>query len=330
MGNPSDGFHGKTIALTIQNYWAQVTLRKSDKIRILPHPLYDQTEFSSLSSLYDVARREGYSGGIRLLMGTCKKFFEWCVRYGIALPDRKFSLSYDTNIPRQVGLAGSSAIVSSTFACLLEFYCLSETEFPKELQPQFVLDVEMQELNINAGLQDRVVQIYQGLVYMDFSKNFFDKQGHGVYEYMNARGLPNLFLAYVADPSDSGKIHNNVRKRWIAGDKVVRDAMHQFAEYTDRAKDALKKGDHKTFTSLMKMNFELRRSVYGDACLGKDNLKMIEIANKYGCAAKFPGSGGAVVGSCAVECLGDLMQAYEDAGFVFVKIDPYVPRPRVE
>jgi glucuronokinase len=94
MGNPSDGFHGKTIALTIRNYWAQCTLTQSDKIRILPHPLYDPTEYPSLSSLYDVARREGYSGGIRLLTGTCKKFFEWCVRYGIALPDKKFSLSY--------------------------------------------------------------------------------------------------------------------------------------------------------------------------------------------------------------------------------------------
>ena len=169
---------------------------------------------------------------------------------------------YDTNIPRQVGLAGSSAIVSSTFACLMEFYHLGETEFPKALQPQFVLDVEMQELNISAGLQDRVVQIYQGLVFMDFSKELFEKQGHGNYENMNPQGLPTVFLAYVADPSDSGKIHNDVRKRWISGDKVVIDAMRKFAEYTDRAKTALSKGDQKTFTSLMKMNFELRRSVY--------------------------------------------------------------------
>ena len=232
---------------------------------------------------------------------------------------------YDTNIPRQVGLAGSSAIVSSTFACLMEFYHLGETEFPKALQPQFVLDVEMQELNISAGLQDRVVQIYQGLVFMDFSKELFEKQGHGNYENMNPQGLPTVFLAYVADPSDSGKIHNDVRKRWISGDKVVIDAMRKFAEYTDRAKTALSKGDQKAFTSLMKMNFELRRSVYGDACLGKDNLKMIKIANKFGCAAKFPGSGGAVVGACPVEKLDALMQAYEDAGFVFVKVEPYVP-----
>ena len=103
------------------------------------------------------------------------------------------------------------------------------------------------------------------------------------------------------------------------------DAMRKFAEYTDRAKDALIKGDQKTFTSLMKMNFELRRSVYGDACLGKDNLKMIEIANKFRIAsAKFPGSGGAVVGACPdVGEISGVMRAYEDAGFVFVKVEPF-------
>lgn len=38
MGNPSDGFHGKTIAMTIANFWAEVTIVESDKLvsRIIP------------------------------------------------------------------------------------------------------------------------------------------------------------------------------------------------------------------------------------------------------------------------------------------------------
>ena len=32
MGNPSDGFHGKTIALTIANFWAEVTIHDSEKL----------------------------------------------------------------------------------------------------------------------------------------------------------------------------------------------------------------------------------------------------------------------------------------------------------
>ena len=32
MGNPSDGFHGKTIALSIANFWAEVTIIESAKL----------------------------------------------------------------------------------------------------------------------------------------------------------------------------------------------------------------------------------------------------------------------------------------------------------
>ena len=52
-----------------------------------------------------------------------------------------------------------------------------------QVQPDFILDVEVGELNINAGLQDRVVQVYQGLVYMDFSRDIMDSRGHGEYRW---------------------------------------------------------------------------------------------------------------------------------------------------
>ncbi len=59
----------------------------------------------------------------------------------------------------KVGLAGSSAIVTATLKCLMSFFNLTEADLPKELQPQFILDVEKSELNISAGLQDRVIQV---------------------------------------------------------------------------------------------------------------------------------------------------------------------------
>ena len=79
--------------------------------------------------------------------------------YRIALSRRNFTLSYDTNLPRQVGLAGSSAIVTATLKCLMKFFNLTAVDLPVEIQPQFILDVEKEELHINAGLQDRVVQV---------------------------------------------------------------------------------------------------------------------------------------------------------------------------
>ena len=32
MGNPSDGFYGKTISLSIENFWAEVTIAESSKL----------------------------------------------------------------------------------------------------------------------------------------------------------------------------------------------------------------------------------------------------------------------------------------------------------
>ncbi len=63
------------------------------------------------------------------------------------------------NIFSKVGLAGSSAIVTATLKCLMSFFNLTKADMPKELQPQFILDVEKSELNISAGLQDRVIQV---------------------------------------------------------------------------------------------------------------------------------------------------------------------------
>jgi glucuronokinase len=44
----------------------------------------------------------GYYGGVRLLLAICKIFHSHCKHNGIALEDKNFTLSYDTNIPRQV------------------------------------------------------------------------------------------------------------------------------------------------------------------------------------------------------------------------------------
>ncbi|KAL0973053.1 hypothetical protein UPYG_G00198280 [Umbra pygmaea] len=326
MGNPSDGFNGKTIAMTISNFWAEVTLVESQTLVLLPHPLNDPTEFGSLQDLYCISRKEGYLGGLRLLQATCKKFYQFCSKQGIALTKQNFTLKYDTNIPRQVGLAGSSAIVSATLKCLMKFYNITDSDLPKPIRANFILNVETDELFITAGLQDRVVQVYEGLVYMDFSKHLMDEQGYGDYICMDMYSLPTFWLAYLNDPSDSGRIHSNVRQRWLNGETEVVEAMKSFAELTDQARTALQGKDWSRLGQLMDDNFELRRSVYTDGCLGPGNLKMVQLAKQFGSAVKLPGSGGAVVGLCLdQERLVEMRKSFQEAGCVFCVIVPYNP-----
>uniref|UniRef100_A0A6Q2XCR0 Uncharacterized protein n=1 Tax=Esox lucius TaxID=8010 RepID=A0A6Q2XCR0_ESOLU len=311
MGNPSDGFNGKTIAMTISNFWAEVTLVESQTLVLLPHPLNDPTEFGSLQDLYCISRKEGYLGGLRLLQATCKKFYQFCSMKGIALTKQNFTLKYDTNIPRQVGLAGSSAIVSATLKCLMKFYNITDSDLPKPIRANFILNVETDELFITAGLQDRVVQVYEGLIYMDFSKNLMDEQGFGDYISMDMSSLPLFWLAYLSDPSDSGRIHSNVRQRWL---NVKSDVM--CTHYCRRWKQL--KQEQSLF----------HRSVYTDECLGPGNLKMVQLARQvqFGSAVKLPGSGGAVVGLCLDQGrLVEMRKAFQEAGCVFCVIVPYNP-----
>ena len=323
IGNPSDGFHGKTISLSIKNFWADVTIQESEKLELKPHPLNDPTTFGSLQDLYGISLKEGYLGGLRLLQATCKKFYQYCSEKGIALYKRNFTLSYNTNIPRQVGLAGSSAIVTATLKCLMQFYNLTDHDMPKPVRAGFILNVETSELFINAGLQDRVIQVYEGLVYMDFSKGIMDEKGYGDYEAISADAFPQLWLAYVADPSDSGKIHSTVRQRFDSGDIAVTQAMTKFAELTDQAKSAILLKEWSKLSTLMDENFDLRRSIYSDECLGVKNLDMINIARSHGSSAKFPGSGGAVIGMCQDQkSLLALKREMQSRGFVICDVVP--------
>lgn len=320
LGNPSDVYHGRTVSFAFSNFWAFVQLRPSDQLVITPHPTHDLVEFRSLDHLVNRLSNEGYYGGVRLLMAICKTFYSYCKENEINLPAKNFTLSYDTNIPRQTGLSGSSAIVCAALSCLLDFFDVRHL-IKVEVRPNLVLAAE-KELGIVAGLQDRVAQVYGGLVYMDFSQEHMDKFGHGIYTPMDINLLPPLFLIYADNPSDSGKVHSTVRQRWLDGDKFIISSMQEVAMVAEEGRTVLLEKDYSKLAVLMNRNFDLRRSMFGDDALGALNLEMVEVARKVGAASKFTGSGGAVVVFCPdgpsqVELLKENCQK---AGFILQQI----------
>ena len=151
LGNPSDGFFGKTIAAAIHNFAAEIVLYEWPVIEILRGPS-DLSRFSSMDELVEDVKVHGYYGAVRLVKAAIKRFHDWALSNGFSLERRSFSVRYDSNIPRQVGLAGSSAIVTATLRALMAFY---EIEVPKAEQPGLILWAEVDELGITAGLQTR-------------------------------------------------------------------------------------------------------------------------------------------------------------------------------
>ena len=65
--------------------------------------------------------------------------------------------------------------------------------------------------------------------------------------------------------------------------------MESLASLTTQAKEDLTRDDWSAFAGAMRENFRLRRAVYGEEALGRQNLRMIEIGERHGAACKFPG-----------------------------------------
>lgn len=294
MGNPSDGYNGRTISVIVPQFRAQVVLYEWPEIEIL-WSQEDHSRFQSLRDLDHDVELHGYYGGIRLVKAAIRRFIRYCDAQQLNLHDRNFSIRYETNIPRQVGLAGSSAIIVATLRALMDFY---EVRIPEEVQPSLALSVEKEELGISAGLQDRVIQVYEGAVYMDFAaERMTEHQGfrHGVYERLPAELLPPLYIAYSTDDSEPTEVtHGPLGERYRRGDREVHAAMRRFAALTVAARDAILQQDAALLSQLMNENFDLRRTIMD---LAPAHIRMVETARQSGASAKFAGSGGAIIGT---------------------------------
>lgn len=290
IGNPSDGYHGKTISFIVRNFSAKVTLWESPELEIQP-ARRDEMIFGSISDLVEDTRNFGYYGGLRLLKASVKCFHKYCREGGFTLHNQNFTIRYRSDIPPHVGMAGSSAIITACIRALMQFYGIA---IVPPILANLALSVENDELHIPAGLQDRVVQAYEGVVFMDFAKDHFEITGHGAYEELDPASLPPLYVAFTTQLSEGTEVfHNDIRGRFRRKDAEVVAAMAEWAELTQQTRDLIVTGKGDQIGTLLDRNFDLRKSLYK---ISEGNLKMVDTARSLGASAKFTGSGGAIVG----------------------------------
>lgn len=356
LGNPSDGYFGKTLSFAFANFGVDLRLTESARMRFVPGEVDDAT-FDSPEKLVHDLRLFGYYGGIRMLKAVSKRFFEYCFEHGISIPRRNFTAEYKINIPRLVGLSGSSAICSAMLKALCRFYevpildhsdILAFTDsntlpssnsnisqfkhsnisrsIPLAYAPTICLEAEKYELGINCGFQDRVIQMYNGLVFMDFEQSYVEAHNHGRYEPLDptliggtlsplvpSSSLPSssspLHLYVAFDPNraeESGKAHKKVKGLFEAGKQEILAAMSEFADIAQRGRDALVGGRLQDIPALVNANFDLRDRIFNVA---EQNRQMVMVARSAGASAKFAGSGGAIVGTYEDEAQFSLLRS---------------------
>ena len=299
VGNPSDAFGGAIVGLAIDELSATVVGEPSLSVQLEADG--ETLEFERLGRLAE-AMDDPRTGPLALMRAAATRYVAVRPEHGDANVRLKLESS---SIPPGVGLAGSSAIVIATLRALGELF---GDEIGDRDLPSIALAAEREELGITAGLGDRVVQVYGGLVYLDLAR-----EGGPRVEPLDASRLPGLFVAWRPDAAtDSGHVHDEVRSRVKAGDPEVLSTMREIAGLARAALKPLLTGDTGGLGILMERNLELRRSLY---YLDERHTQMADAAHELGSAVNYTGSGGAIVGLLRdEEQLGELRSALGELG----------------
>lgn len=242
-GNPSDAFGGAVLAVPVRSFAARATYRAPLS------PVAAPELVAAATVAFDRERGTSTTGTVR----------------------------WETSVPLQVGLAGSSAIVLAVLRALAAEHGWAAG--PLEL----ALRVETEGLGLAAGLQDRITQAHDAPMFMDFAAER--------YERLAPAGLPML-VAYCAEGERSGVVHSRLQERWAAEDDALRAAVGELREQAFAARLAYAAGDLAALGACMTRSTELRLSLYAPH---PAHTKLFEPVRGAGLEGNFTGSGGAVV-----------------------------------
>jgi glucuronokinase len=260
-GNPSDGYGGAVLALTLPARRATARAARARATTVDPPS--------------------------ELVTATVSRFAS---EHAPAAHDAT-AVSWETTIPRAVGLGGSSAIVVAVLRALGSLW--SVTLEPLEMA-ELALRIEVDDLGIAAGLQDRIAQTHDGLTFMDFGSS-----GPASVRPLDPARLPPLLVAWRPDSGGhSGDVHAPLRDRHADGERVVLDAMRALARAARDAARAISDGDHAALCASVDASFDARQSML---TLDPRHVTMIKCARAAGAAANYAGSGGAIVAVCTDE-----------------------------
>ena len=285
-GNPSDGHGGAVVATVVPALAATVSFESDTHFGFTG----STARFASITDVAEWVERGDFEGDQPLMQAALTVLHR---RLDADLSPH--DLRFVTTIPRSLGLAGSSAIVTATILAMIGSHqddlWAHELVDRFELIPSLALEAERDVLGITAGLQDRVVQIFDGTVAMEFGPDHL-RTDHGldIGSYRRLGPLPDgMFVAYRDGTSqDSGLVHGSA----ATDSAAFQQAMERAATAARAAADAIDRGDALALGRAMDATFDERAMAFD---LDPAHVEMIEVARDAGASANYTGSGGSIV-----------------------------------
>jgi D-glycero-alpha-D-manno-heptose-7-phosphate kinase len=206
-------------------------------------------------------------------------------------PQGGFLLETHSESPAGAGISGSSALMIATTAALGRFTGRKLGHEPMRILAQ---NVEAQIIKVPTGCQDYYPALYGGLNAIHLDPKEVRREGLAV----SAEEIGKRFvLAYTGVPRQSGINNWEVFCRHINADRRVVRNFERISQIAQKMRAALASGDWDTTASLLREEWQLRRSNYpGISTPLIDRLVKLAARNG-GVAAKVCGAGG---GGCVL------------------------------
>lgn len=312
VGNPSDGFGGAVLATPLAGIAATVTARPSAGVVFAPGvgSGAGRLAWSSLGSWWDAVALDGHGDEQRIISAALWTVVDHLRERGVA--HEGVELTWTTDVPRSVGLAGSSALAVGVIdACA--------AAWGVELDPRVVaalaLRAEREVLGIAAGWQDRIVQAHRCTVLVDAS-TIEEVDGCEV-PAVRRLHTPNTpagtSASLVVGWSDgagesSDRYHAPLRR----SAEALAEPMRALAGLAREAAQDWGRGEYDNVASAMGEGWRTRQ---GCAPLRPDHAAVVEAVRAAGVEATTPGSGGSVVAMCLDDAaVGRVRDALQAAG----------------
>ncbi|MEN8183497.1 MAG: galactokinase family protein [Myxococcota bacterium] len=220
-------------------------------------------------------------------------------------------ISYETEVPRQSGMGGSSALLVALLQALRAYRGrpLAGHELAEAARA-----IELRLMNVVCGYVDQYMATFGGIRFLDFrGKQLAAPDGQEPFATVEslARASDELpfVLAYTGVQHHSGAVHSPIRERWLAGDPEVVRGYERVIQLAGLGKRAFLAGDWERFGAFMNENHDIQRGFGGS---GRSNERLVAAALGAGAlGAKLAGAGDG--GTVAVLCEGSTRAAVEAA-----------------